>query len=141
MWPSRQHPPLTPAPRALQTVWCCFPLISLASMTRLISYASEELMWTLADFLGKVMFSSSLLYSNLLTIEERRRIAMRVIEETNRQGAPSGQQPACACIATCTRQQKYVLMRLLDVVLGWWGKRIIKGSRLIAQVGSNLHAL
>ena len=30
------------------------------------------------------MFSSSLLYGNFLTIEQRRLIAMRIVEESNR---------------------------------------------------------
>lgn len=33
---------------------------------------------------GKVMFSSSLLYGNFLTLEQRKLVAMRIIEESNR---------------------------------------------------------
>ena len=36
------------------------------------------------DFLGKVMFSSSLLYGNFITIEQRRLMAMHAVEEGNK---------------------------------------------------------
>ena len=39
---------------------------------------------SMGDFIGKVMFSSSLLYGNFLTIEQRRLIAMRAVEEGNK---------------------------------------------------------
>ena len=46
----------------------------------------EEWLWTLCDFVGKVMFSSSLMFENFLTIEQRRIIAMHIVEASNRCG-------------------------------------------------------
>mmetsp|Transcript_37013 Transcript_37013/g.109094 ORF Transcript_37013/g.109094 Transcript_37013/m.109094 type:complete len:615 (-) Transcript_37013:439-2283(-) len=64
--------------------WFSFPIIWLAGAAGLLSPATEEAMWTVSDFCGKVMFSSSLLYGNFLTLEQRKLITMRVIEESNR---------------------------------------------------------
>lgn len=50
----------------------------------LVDLHTEEWLWCACDFLGKVMFSSSLLHGNFLTIEQRRLIAMRIVEEGNR---------------------------------------------------------
>ena len=51
---------------------------------RIVSLATEEVLWCLADFFGKIMFCSSLLHGNYITIEQRRLAAMRAIEEGNR---------------------------------------------------------
>ncbi|KAG1671643.1 hypothetical protein FOA52_006874 [Chlamydomonas sp. UWO 241] len=64
--------------------WFSFPIIWLASSCGLLSHSTEELLWTTCDFCGKVMFSSSLLYGNFLTLEQRKLVAMRIIEESNR---------------------------------------------------------
>jgi hypothetical protein len=73
-----------------QGLWFAFPLTFFLSMFGLVDLLTEEWMWTIGDFLGKVMFSSSLLYGNFLTIEQRRLIAMRVVEEGNRCGMVCG---------------------------------------------------
>ncbi|GAX76781.1 hypothetical protein CEUSTIGMA_g4227.t1 [Chlamydomonas eustigma] len=65
-------------------LWFSFPIIFVAVKAGLTSLYVEEWLWTLGDFMGKVMFSSSLLYGNFLTIEQRRLIAMRIVEESNR---------------------------------------------------------
>ncbi len=51
---------------------------------QLVDIATEEWMMSLGDFIGKVMFSSSLLYGNFLTIEQRRLLAMHAVEEGNK---------------------------------------------------------
>ncbi len=101
------------------------------------------MLWTSCDLLGKVMFSSTLLQGNFLSLEQRRLIAMRVIEEGNRLqvrvrgGAPCGpgllpadQPPSgcapkrhvrqqgcgapCGCFSSCMRTQ--VIQELKDLV-------------------------
>ncbi|GAX76782.1 hypothetical protein CEUSTIGMA_g4228.t1 [Chlamydomonas eustigma] len=65
-------------------LWTSFPLLWLIVRTGLISFQVEEGLWTICDFLGKIMFSSSLLYGNFVTIEERRLVAMKAVEDGNR---------------------------------------------------------
>ncbi|GLI62437.1 hypothetical protein VaNZ11_005058 [Volvox africanus] len=65
-------------------LWFTFPAIWIIVKLGLVDLHTEEWMWCVCDFLGKVMFSSSLLHGNFLTIEQRRLIAMRIVEEGNR---------------------------------------------------------
>ncbi|KAG2434989.1 hypothetical protein HYH02_011988 [Chlamydomonas schloesseri] len=65
-------------------LWFTFPVIWIVVKMGLVDVYTEEWMWCVCDFLGKVMFSSSLLHGNFLTIEQRRLIAMRIVEEGNR---------------------------------------------------------
>ncbi|KAG2482178.1 hypothetical protein HYH03_018877 [Edaphochlamys debaryana] len=65
-------------------LWFTFPLIWMVVKLGLVDIYTEEWMWCVCDFLGKVLFSSSLLHGNFLTIEQRRLIAMRIVEEGNR---------------------------------------------------------
>lgn len=67
-------------------IWVFFPVnMSLCVMGVYKGNLNiEEWVWGLGDFLGKIMFASSLLYGNFLTIEQRRLIAMRIVEEANR---------------------------------------------------------
>ena len=67
-------------------VWFFFPTIMFLVYLGVFKghHNTEEWLWGIGDFLGKVMFASSLLYGNFLTIEQRRLIAMRIVEEANR---------------------------------------------------------
>ncbi|GFR47594.1 hypothetical protein Agub_g9328 [Astrephomene gubernaculifera] len=65
-------------------LWFSFPVIWMVVKLGLVDVYVEEWLWCVGDFLGKVMFSSSLLHGNFLTIEQRRLIAMRIVEEGNR---------------------------------------------------------
>ena len=49
-----------------------------------VSVRTEEILWSIADISGKIFFSSSLLHSNFMTIDSRRLMAMRAIEEAQR---------------------------------------------------------
>ncbi len=69
---------------AVQGLWFFFPCMWVVVKLGLVDVRTEEWMWCVGDFLGKVMFSSSLLHGNFLTIEQRRLIAMRIVEEGNR---------------------------------------------------------
>jgi signal transduction histidine kinase len=68
----------------LQGLWVIFPSTFFFVKLGIVDINTEEWMWTVFDFMGKVMFSSSLLQGNFLTIEQRRLIAMRIVEEGNR---------------------------------------------------------
>lgn len=68
----------------LQGLWLIFPIVSLVMKLGMCSTNTEEWVWTIMDFFGKAIFSSSLLQGNFLTMEQRRLIAMRVVEEGNR---------------------------------------------------------
>ena len=74
--------------RALQgftvSFWTLFPVIWTVVQMQLISVRVEEILWSMADISGKIFFSSSLLHGNFMTIDARRLMAMRVVEEANR---------------------------------------------------------
>jgi signal transduction histidine kinase/DNA-binding response OmpR family regulator len=74
--------------RALQcftvTFWTLFPVIWLLVQLNWITICTEEILWSIADISGKIFFSSSLLHGNFMTIDSRRLMAMRVVEEANR---------------------------------------------------------
>ncbi len=74
--------------RALQcftvTFWTLFPVIWLLVQLNWITLRTEEILWSIADISGKIFFSSSLLHGNFMTIDSRRLMAMRVVEEANR---------------------------------------------------------
>jgi hypothetical protein len=61
-----------------------------------VSLFTEELLWCVADTCGKIFFSSTLLHSNFMSIEHRRMVAMRVVEEANRWAAAPR---ALCCVA------------------------------------------
>jgi bacteriorhodopsin len=42
-------------------LWFLFPVIYLAAHANMLTLAQEEWLWTVSDFLGKVIFSTSLL--------------------------------------------------------------------------------
>lgn len=64
--------------------WSVFPVVWTLNQLNAVSLATEETLWSVADICGKIFFSSSLLHSNFMTIEQRRTLAMRVVEEANR---------------------------------------------------------
>lgn len=66
------------------TFWSVFPIIWALVQAQLVSIRTEELLWSLADICGKIFFSTSLLHGNFMTIDARRLLAMRVVEEANR---------------------------------------------------------
>jgi len=74
--------------RALRLVtcvfWSTFPLIWFLVQIDAIDLVTEEILWSCADIGGKVFFSSTLLHSNFMTIENRRSLAMRIVEEANK---------------------------------------------------------
>ena len=74
--------------RALQlstvTFWTLFPAIWSLVQLGWISLRTEEILWSIADISGKIFFSSSLLHGNFMTIDARRLMAMRIVEESNR---------------------------------------------------------
>lgn len=74
--------------RALQgftvTFWTLFPIIWTLVQLQWVSIRTEEILWSIADISGKIFFSSSLLHSNFMTIDSRRLMAMRAVEEANR---------------------------------------------------------
>jgi len=49
-----------------------------------VSTAWAALLWTCCDLGGKIIFSTSLLHSNFLTIDDRKMRAMREVIESNR---------------------------------------------------------
>lgn len=70
--------------------WAVFPPLMYATKFGIITdIQTEEWIWCVADFLGKVVFCSSLIQGNFLTMDQRKFIAMRIVEESNR----------CACCA------------------------------------------
>ncbi|PSC67347.1 Non-motile and phage-resistance [Micractinium conductrix] len=64
--------------------WTVFPVVWLLVQVDAVSLLTEEVLWCLADTCGKIFFSSTLLHSNFMSIEHRRMMAMRVVEEANR---------------------------------------------------------
>lgn len=66
------------------TFWSVFPMIWALVQAQVVSIRTEELLWSLADICGKIFFSTSLLHGNFMTIDARRLLAMRVVEEANR---------------------------------------------------------
>ena len=65
-------------------LWSLFPAVWTLCQFQLIDSVTEEIMLSLADVLGKIAFSSSLLQSNFLTIDARRKMAMKAAEDANR---------------------------------------------------------
>lgn len=65
-------------------MWFIFPLFFAITKTGLVSVSTEECLWSVADLLGKMIFSSSLLQGNFMAMEQRRLVAMRAVEEGNR---------------------------------------------------------
>ncbi|KAL6769835.1 HKR1 [Auxenochlorella protothecoides x Auxenochlorella symbiontica] len=64
--------------------WTLFPFVWTVAQARGVSTAWEELLWTCCDLGGKIIFSTSLLHSNFLTIDDRKMRAMREVIESNR---------------------------------------------------------
>ena len=65
-------------------LWSIFPFVWVLCQWQLIDSAMEEALHSLADVFGKIVFSSSLLQSNFVTIEARRRLALKAAEDANR---------------------------------------------------------
>ena len=65
-------------------LWSVFPLVWTLCQFQLIDSFAEEMMLSLADVMGKIVFSSSLLQSNFATIDARRKIALKAAEDANR---------------------------------------------------------
>ena len=82
--------PHTHAHTLPQALWFLFPTVAFLSKFGLLDVATEEWVWCMSDLAGKIYFSSSLLYGNFLTIEQRRFISMRIVEESNRWGRRAG---------------------------------------------------
>ncbi|KAI8110072.1 hypothetical protein M9435_001752 [Picochlorum sp. BPE23] len=74
--------------KALRSVtlllWSIFPFVWVLCQFQLIDSVVEEGLLSLADVFGKIVFSSSLLQSNFVTIEARRRLASKAAEDANR---------------------------------------------------------
>ncbi|PRW60699.1 hybrid sensor histidine kinase response regulator [Chlorella sorokiniana] len=64
--------------------WTFFPCVWVLVQLGWVDLYHEEVLWCVADTMGKIIFSSTLLHSNFMSIEHRRMMAMRVVEEANR---------------------------------------------------------
>eukprot|EP00798_Chlamydomonas_sp_ICE-L_P002518 gene2518-5470_t len=63
-------------------LWLMFPMLWCLTRLDFMDINTEEWAWTMADFLGKVLFSSSLLFGNFVTIEQRKILTIvKVIQE------------------------------------------------------------
>jgi hypothetical protein len=62
--------------------WTAFPVLWALNMALPVSVTA--VLWGVADVMGKIVFSSSLLHGNLMSLEQRRHLAMRIVEEGNR---------------------------------------------------------
>lgn len=65
-------------------LWSIFPFVWMLCQLDLIDSVKEEALHSLADVFGKIVFSSSLLQSNFVSIEARRRLASKAAEDANR---------------------------------------------------------
>lgn len=65
-------------------VWSMFPLVWLASAGGLLDGYWEAIAWGLCDFTAKVVFSSHLWQSNMVTLLQRRKAAQAAWEDANR---------------------------------------------------------
>jgi signal transduction histidine kinase/CheY-like chemotaxis protein len=65
-------------------LWSIFPLVWTLCQLDLIDSVFEEALHSIADVFGKIVFSSSLLQSNFVSIEARRRLASKAAEDANR---------------------------------------------------------
>ena len=74
--------------RALRVVtiilWSIFPVVWTLCQQDMIDNFTEEILLSLADVFGKIVFSSSVLQSNFLTIDNRRKLALKAVEDANR---------------------------------------------------------
>lgn len=61
---------------ATVTLWSSFPILWTLVELGLVSHPTDEICWCLFDFLGKAIFSTSLLHGNYATMEQRRLVAM-----------------------------------------------------------------
>lgn len=65
-------------------LWSIFPLVWTLCQLDMIDSVMEEALHSLADVFGKIVYSSSLLQSNFVSIEARRRLASKAAEDANR---------------------------------------------------------
>ncbi|KAK9828691.1 hypothetical protein WJX72_001553 [[Myrmecia] bisecta] len=65
-------------------VWTAFPVAWLLDRTGLLSIFSAEMLIMVANFGAKVLFSSSVMYGNFITIAQRKVIAKEIEEHANR---------------------------------------------------------
>ena len=65
-------------------LWSVFPVVWALCQLNLIDSVMEEALHSIADVFGKIVFSSSLLQSNFVSIDARRRLALKAAEDANR---------------------------------------------------------
>ena len=65
-------------------LWSVFPAVWALCQLDLIDSVMEESLHSIADVFGKIVFSSSLLQSNFVSIDARRRLALKAAEDANR---------------------------------------------------------
>jgi hypothetical protein len=53
-------------------VWSLFPIVWMLSWLRLVTASQAQMLWGIADYLAKVVFSSHLWQKNFVTIEDRK---------------------------------------------------------------------
>ena len=65
-------------------LWSVFPVVWTLCQLNMIDSVMEEALHSIADVFGKIVFSSSLLQSNFVSIDARRRLALKAAEDANR---------------------------------------------------------
>jgi signal transduction histidine kinase len=65
-------------------LWSVFPVVWTLCQLQWIDSVLEEGLHSVADVFGKIVFSSSLLQSNFVSIDARRRLALQAAEDANR---------------------------------------------------------
>ncbi len=65
-------------------LWSVFPVVWALCRLDMIDSVMEESLHSIADVFGKIVFSSSLLQSNFVSIDARRRLALKAAEDANR---------------------------------------------------------
>ncbi|KAK9817243.1 hypothetical protein WJX72_011759 [[Myrmecia] bisecta] len=64
--------------------WTAFPVVWCLSQMGVVRHPADEMLWCLSDFLGKVLLSTSLMHGNYVTMDQRRLLATKAVEEANR---------------------------------------------------------
>ena len=65
-------------------LWSVFPVVWALCQLDMIDSVVEEALHSIADVFGKIVFSSSLLQSNFVSIDARRRLTLKAAEDANR---------------------------------------------------------
>lgn len=68
----------------LMALWSAFPVVWLLADWGLISPLVEHVCWGICDYMAKVIFSSQLWYGNLLSEAQKREMALKAWEDSNR---------------------------------------------------------